>query len=177
MLCYFEFKSSYTCESYRLYESIYLVRVWQYQQLEPCQAPYGPCCMLLEIVVTHRRICKCSCICTIYFCGFDEPVPRPYFTSAFLDTWNWMPSRLKMSWNGLLKKFFSLCVFTQTGHLRMCLKYLGLLRTDLNADVTEGTVFDFRNNFENTSKTIKTCYHRYIYWAPARQRKHIPKNP
>ena len=77
-----------------------------------------------------------------------------HFRSGFLHTWSWMPSRFNMSWNDLFENSFPLSVCTQTGRLRGGFAYLRSLRTNWNADVTEGHVFDFRGTtcryFEKT---------------------------
>ena len=59
-----------------------------------------------------------------------------------------------------VKKVFAPILCTQTFRLLTGLEYLGSLRTDLNADVTEGPVFDFRGTtcryFEKTFTKLNT---------------------
>jgi hypothetical protein len=64
-----------------------------------------------------------------------------------------------MSWKCRFINSFPLSVRTQIGRL-FCtvVEYLGSLRIDLNADVTEVRIFDFRGtifkNFEKTSIAV-----------------------
>jgi hypothetical protein len=95
-----------------------------------------------------------------------------HFTSGFLHTWKWIPSRFNMSWNVLLKNSLHLPVCTQTGHLCTGLEvlrrmYFGSLRVDWNADVTVGPVIHLSGNtymyLENKSTTVNRYFNLSFY--------------
>jgi len=66
-----------------------------------------------------------------------------------------------------LQKFFPLSICTQRGRLLIGFEYFLSLRTDSNAEVTEGPVFDFRDTcryFEKTSITLNKYFIPSIFY-------------
>ena len=129
---------------------------------------YVPCCCtLLQTVVTHWRICKCSykkSICTIYFLGFDEDFTRPRSSRRG-------PCTREIGYlhdSTCRETFCSRNPFPYPSALRPAAyvwvsSIWGLLRTYWNAAVTEGPVFDFRGTTLRYFEKMSVTLNKYLF--------------